>query len=195
MRKVIVSEFVTLDGVMEDPGGAEKSKYGGWTWPYMEEAIGKFKLEEMMASDALLLGRLTYEAFAEAWPSRTDAMGFAERMNNVPKYVASTTLTKLAWNNSHLLQGDIAAAVTKLKQEPGRDILVAGSGMLVRALMQHDLVDEYRLLVYPVTLGTGKKLFGDGSHASLKLMDAQPFKSGVVRLTYHPAPPPDPKTS
>ncbi len=186
MRKVIVSEFVTLDGVMEDPGGAEKFEHGGWTMPYWNEEIGKFKFDELFASDALLLGRVTYQGFAAAWPSRTDEAGFADRMNSLPKFVVSTTLGKVEWNNSRLIKGNVAEEVSKLKQQPGQDILIAGSGELVHTLMQHDLIDEYRLLVYPVVLGSGKRLFQDGSKTTLRLVETKRFDSGVVLLHYQP---------
>jgi dihydrofolate reductase len=133
----------------------------------------------------LLLGRVTYQGFAAAWPSMTDPQGFAERMNGLPKFVASTTLKQLEWNNSRLLKGDIAAEVGKLKQQPGQDILAAGSGTLVRTLMQHDLVDEYRLMVHPVVLGSGKRLFGEGTDKKvLKLTETRTFGSVVVVLSY-----------
>jgi dihydrofolate reductase len=131
MRKVFVTEFVSLDGVMEDPGGAEKFVHGGWTMPYWSDEIGKFKFDELLASDALLLGRVTYQGFAAAWPSRTDESGFAQRMNSLPKYVVSTTLDRAEWNNSHLIKRDIAKEVSKLRQQPGLDIMVAGSSRLV----------------------------------------------------------------
>ena len=187
MRKVIVSEFVTLDGVMEDPGGAEKFEHGGWTMPYWSEEIGKVKFDELFASDALLLGRVTYQGFAAAWPSMTDEAGFADRMNSLPKYVVSKTLEEVKWNNSRLIQGNVAEEVAKLKQQPGQDILIAGSGKLVQTLMQHDLIDDYRLLVYPVVLGSGKRLFQDGSKTTLRLVETKAFRSGVVLLHYQPA--------
>jgi dihydrofolate reductase len=187
MRKVIVSEFVTLDGVMEDPGGAEKFEHGGWTMPYWHDEIGKVKFDELFASDALLLGRVTYQGFAAAWPGRTDEAGFADRMNSLPKYVVSTTLEEVAWNNSRLIKGNVAEEVSKLKQQPGQDILIAGSGVLVRTLMQHDLIDAYRLLVYPVVLGSGKRLFRDGSKTTLRLVETKAFPSGVVLLEYQAA--------
>lgn len=177
MRKVVVTEFVSLDGVMEEPA---------WTMPFFNEEYARFKLEELRAADAHLLGRRTYEGFAAAWPGRTDEQGFADRMNNLPKYVVSTTLRELAWNNSHLLRGDLATEITRLKQQPGQDILVAGSAQLVQTLMRLDLVDEYRLMVFPVVLGQGKRLFQDGSTATLKLMNTQTFSTGVMVLTYHP---------
>lgn len=187
MRKVIVSEFVSLDGVMEDPGGAEGFEHGGWTREYWDDEIGKFKYDELFAGDTFLLGRVTYEGFAAAWPSQVDEAGFADRMNTLPKYVATTTLEHLEWNNSHAIQGDVADEVSRLKQQPGQDILVAGSRELVRTLMQHDLIDEYVLLVYPVLLGSGKRLFPDGITVKLKLIQTRAFNSGVVALRYQPA--------
>ncbi len=150
MRKVIVSEYVTLDGVMEDPGGGEKSKHGGWSFKFWNEEAAKYKYDELFASDALLLGRVTYQGFAKAWPSMTDEQGFADRMNSLPKYVVSTTLKQLEWNNSRLIKGNIPEEVNRLKQQPCQDILVAGNCELVHTLMQHDLIDEYRLTVHPL---------------------------------------------
>lgn len=187
MRKVIVTEFVTLDGVIEDPGGGEKSKHGGWSFQFWSDDTGKYKLDEILASGALLLGRVTYQGFAAAWPSMTDETGFADRMNSLPKFVVSTTLKEVVWNNSTVLRGNIAEEVSKLKQQPGQDILVAGSGQLVQTLRQHNLVDEYRLLVHPVVLGGGKRLFQDGTDKSvLRLVESKTFSSGVVLLTYQP---------
>ena len=186
MRRVIASMFVSLDGVMEDPGGAEKFKHGGWTMAYWGDDIGKFKFDELFASDTLLLGRLTYQGFAAAWPSRKDDAGFAEKMNKLPKVVVSTTLKEVEWQNSRLIKGNIAGEVSKLKQQPGEDILIAGSSTLVRTLMQDDLIDEYRLLVYPVILGSGKRLFQDGTKTALNLMETKTFSSGVVLLRYQP---------
>ena len=173
MRRVVVSEFVSLDGVMEDPGGAEGFEHGGWTFPYWSDEIGKVKLDEILEADALLLGRVTYE-------------GFADRMNSLPKFVASTTLKEPGWQNSTVLEGDIAQAVATLKERPGQDVLVTGSRQLVQTLAQHDLVDEYRLLVYPIVLGSGKRLFGEGTHAPLRLRESRAFASGVVLLSYEP---------
>jgi len=194
MRKVIVSEFVTLDGIMEDPGGAEGYKHGGWSLQFFNEEYAKYKYDELFASGALLLGRKTYEGFAKAWPSRSDKdfpetfKGFADRMNSLPKYVVSRTLEKAEWNNSTLIRGNVAEDVSKLKQQPGQDILVAGSGELVRTLMQHDLVDEYRLMVHPVVLGSGKHLFQYGMEKkALKLIDTRAFATGVVVIAYQPA--------
>ena len=179
MRNLVVTEFLSLDGVMENPM---------WTFPYWNDEIAQFKGEESNASDALLLGRVTYEGFAEAWPKRTDEASGGVYFNSVRKYVASTTLKEpLAWNNSVLLKGDIVEAIAKLKQEPGKDITVHGSGRLIQTLMQHDLVDTYRLLVYPVVLGKGQRLFEEDTTAKLNLVKSQSFSSGVVGLIYEPA--------
>jgi dihydrofolate reductase len=167
MRRVVVSEFVTLDGVMEDPGGAEKLEGGGWAFRFDRGTKGdEFKLAELMDAEALLLGRTTYEGFAAAWPSITDEVGFAAKMNAMPKYVVSSTLEDPAWSNTTVLGGDAVEAVERLKAEDGGDLLVAGSCRLVRALLAHDLVDDLRLMVYPVVLGHGKRLFADGSAAA-----------------------------
>jgi dihydrofolate reductase len=159
MRRIVVSEFVTLDGVMEDPGGAEGFDRGGWAFQFERGPDGdKFKLDEVLEADALLLGRRTYEGFARAWPTVTDEVGFAEKMNSMPKYVVSSTLESADWNNSTVINGDVPEEVAKLDG----NILVAGSAQLVQTLMDHDLVDEYRLMIYPVLLGSGKRLFKDG---------------------------------
>lgn len=188
MAKVVVSEYVTLDGVMEDPGGGEGSAHGGWSFRFWSEDAAKFKFDELFASDALLLGRVTYEGFARAWPSVKDEQGFADRMNSLPKYVVSETLNDATWNNTRIISGDIPQQVSRLKQQYAGDLLVAGSATLVHTLMRHDLVDEYRIMVHPVVLGDGKRLFrsGDGATA-LKLVEARTFDSGIVVLTYHPA--------
>jgi dihydrofolate reductase len=159
MRRIVVSEFVTLDGVMEDPGGAEGFDRGGWAFQFERGPEGdKFKLDEVLEADALLLGRKTYEGFAKAWPTVTDEVGFAEKMNSMPKYVVSSTLESPDWNNSTVINGDVAEEVAKLDG----NILVAGSAQLVQTLMDHDLVDEYRLMIYPILLGSGRRLFNDG---------------------------------
>jgi dihydrofolate reductase len=186
MRRIVVSEFVTLDGVMEDPGGAEKFERGGWAFKFDRGPQGdKFKLDEVMASDALLLGRLTYQGFAAAWPSRYGE--FADKMNNMPKYVVSTSLKKADWNNSTLIKKDVVEQVSRLKAMPGGDILVAGSCQLTGTLLQHDLVDEFRLMVFPVLLGCGKRLFNDRDESlALRLEESKPVGSGVLILIYHP---------
>jgi dihydrofolate reductase len=187
MGKVVVSEFITLDGVVEDPGGAEDFDRGGWAFNFDRGPEGdKFKLDEVMASEALLLGRLTYEGFASAWPSRTDEVGFADKFNSMPKYVVSTTLEDPEWNNSTVIGGDVAEAVAALKREVEGDILVNGSVQLVRTLMEHDLVDEYRLMVFPTVLGAGKRLFGESGEAvALRLVDAKPAGETLI-LIYEP---------
>jgi dihydrofolate reductase len=187
MRRVVVSEFVSLDGVMEDPGGAEKSEHGGWSFQFWNEEAAKYKFDELFASDALLLGRVTYQGFAEAWPSRTDEEGFADRMNSIPKFVVSTTLEEVEWNNSRLIKRNVANEVSKLKQQPGQDILVAGSGELVHTLMHHDLIDGYRIMVHPIVLGGGKRLFREGTEKKvLRLRETRTFSSGIVLLCYEP---------
>jgi dihydrofolate reductase len=178
MRKVVVSEFLTMDGVMEDPA---------WSAPYYSDEQEKYKLAELLASDALLLGRVTYEGFASAWPAMTDEQGFADRMNGLPKHVATRTLKTFTWNNSRALEGDIAEAVSSLKNEPGQDILVGGSAQLVQTLTQNDLVDEYRLMVFPVTVGKGKRLFSEqAAPKTFELAGVTPFASGVVVQSYRP---------
>jgi dihydrofolate reductase len=180
VRKLVATEYVTLDAVMEESGM--------WSFPFWNDEAMQFKLDELFASDALLLGRITYEGFAKAWPTMTEAGEFGERMNALPKFVVSRTLQTLEWNNSHLLPGDVAEAVTYLKQQPGQDILLAGSAQLLRTLMQHDLVDEYRLMVHPLVLGSGKRLFAEDSHkTTLHLVDTKTTSTGIVILTYHPA--------
>jgi dihydrofolate reductase len=175
MRQVVVTEFLSLDGVMEEPA---------WTAPYWNDDIAKFKGEETSASDALLLGRVTYQGFAAAWPQSTDEG--ADYFNNVRKYVVSTTLNTVEWNNSTLINDNIVEEITKLKQQDGQDITVHGSATLVQTLMQHDLVDRYRLLVYPVVVGKGKRLFKEDTTTTLKLLESQSFSSGVVALVYEP---------
>jgi len=189
MGKLIVTEFISLDGVIEDPGGSEDFAHGGWSFTYDRGDEGNaFKLDETMASDALLLGRVTYEGFAAAWPSRSDDLGFAEKFNSMPKYVVSSTLTDPEWNNSTVISGDLAAEVAKLKERHD-EIVVHGSGSLVRGLTELGLVDEYRLMTFPVVLGSGKRLFGDSeTPRTLQLADVKPVgPDGVVVLTYRRA--------
>jgi dihydrofolate reductase len=186
MSKVVVSQFVTVDGVVEDPGGSEEFDRGGWAFQFDRGPEGdKFKLGEVMEADALLLGRVTYQGFAEAWPSRSGE--FADKFNNMPKFVVSSTLEEAGWNNSTLISGDVAAEVSKLKEQQGGDILVNGSVQLVHTLIEHDLVDEYRLMVFPVILGSGKRLFREGSDpTALRSVDTKPVGECVI-LTYQPA--------
>jgi len=179
MRKVILSSYVTLDGVMEAPNE--------WSFQFWNDELAKFKYDELFASDALLIGRVTYQGFAAAWPTMEGTGEFGERINGMPKYVASTTLTETEWNAT-LIAGDVAEAVAALKQQPGQDILVWGSADLARTLMQHDLIDEYRLMVYPVIVGKGKRLFKEGIGATtLTLVGTQTTDTSVVILTYRPA--------
>ena len=188
MGKLVVSEFVTVDGVMEDPGGGEDFQHGGWAFKFERGADGdKFKLDETLDADALLLGRRTYEDFAAVWPTVEDEAGFADKMNSMPKRVVSSSLKELTWNNSALVEGDLVEAVTKLKDEFG-DILVAGSATLVQALVENDLVDELRLMVYPIVLGSGKRLFGELDETkAFQLLESRPVgDEGVVVLTYQP---------
>ena len=186
MGRIVVTEFVSLDGVMEDPGGSESYKYGGWTFEFARGDEGdRFKLDETMQSDALLLGRVTYEGFAAAWPSRDD--DFAKKFNSMPKYVVSSTLKDPEWTNSTVLAGDVVEEVSKLREGPDGDIVVHGSAQLAQTLVEHDLVDELRLMVFPVVLGTGKRLFGDpGDKKTLKLVDSKVVGDGVLILTYQP---------
>ncbi len=188
MGKIIVSEFISVDGVMEDPGGAEGSTRGGWALQFNRGAEGdQFKLDEVMSADALLLGRKTYEGFAAAWPSRTDDMGFASKMNSMPKYVVSNSLKDPEWTNTIVISGDVSDELSELKEEGG-EILVNGSGQLVRTLFEEDLVDELRLMVFPVVLGTGKRLFGDNANARpFRLLDVKAVgPDGVLIATYEP---------
>ena len=186
MGRIVVTEFVSLDGVMEDPGGAEGSKHGAWTFEIRRGEEGdKFKLDETREAEAQLLGRVTYQGFAAAWPSITDEVGFAEKMNSMPKYVVSSTLEKAEWNNSTVLRGDVAEEVGKLKEQVDGVILVAGSARLVQTLLEHDLVDELRLMVYPMVLGSGKRLFGETSGKKpLRLVDSKVVGDGVAILIY-----------
>jgi dihydrofolate reductase len=184
--KIVVTEFVSLDGVMEDPGGAEDFRYGGWTFEIDRGDDGNtFKLDEALASEALLLGRVTYEGFAAAWPSREGE--FADKFNSMPKYVVSSTLTEPEWNNSTVLKGNVAEEIAKLRQEQDGDIVVHGSAQLVQTLVEHDLVDEFRLMVFPVVLGSGKRLFAETSDKKpLRLVDSKVVGEGVAILIYEP---------
>lgn len=187
MRKIVVSEFLSLDGVMEGPGPVDPFERAGWTMKYWDEGVSKLKFDELFTSDALLLGRVTYTGFAAAWPAAKDQLGFADRMNAMPKYVVSTTLRSADWNNSTIINGQVIEEIARLKEQPGKDILVAGSGALIETLMRNNLVDDYQLLVYPVIVGSGKRLFKDGVDASMKLVESRPFDTGVVLLHYTPA--------
>lgn len=175
MRKLVVTEFLSLDGVMENPM---------WTFPYWNDETAKFKGDEGEASDALLLGRVTYEGFAAVWPTSKDEG--ADYFNGIRKYVASTTLDKAEWNNSVLLKGDIVQEINKLKQQAGKNIVVHGSGRLIQSLIQHDLVDEYRFLIYPLVLGKGQRLFEDENKVTLRLVDSKTTSKGVLAVVYEP---------
>jgi dihydrofolate reductase len=185
--RIVVTEFVSLDGVMEDPGGAENFRHGGWSFEIGRGDEGdKFKLDEVFSSEALLLGRVTYEGFAEAWPSREGE--FADKFNTMPKYVVSSTLEKPEWNNSTVLKGDVAEEVAKLRREHDGDIVVHGSARLVQTLIERDLVDELRLMVYPLVLGSGRRLFDETSDKKpLRLVDSKVVGDGVAILIYKPA--------
>lgn len=187
MRKVAITEFISLDGVIEAPHE--------WHFPFFGDDASQYKLDEVFATDALLLGRVTYEGFAAAWPSMTDEQGFADRFNGMPKYVVSTTLQNPEWNNSHVIRGNLAEELGKLKQEPGQDIVIHGSGKLANSLMAEGLIDEYGLMVHPVVVGKGQRLFADGTSVpALDLVDSRPLGNGVILLTYVPTDPPAPAT-
>jgi dihydrofolate reductase len=183
---IVVTEFVSLDGVMEAPGGGEDYEHGGWTFDYENAEGMTFKLEETMASEALLLGRLTYEGFARAWPEREGE--FADKFNSMPKYVVSSTLEHPEWSNSTVVKGDLADTTAKLKAAHDGDIVVHGSARLAQALIADDLVDELRLMVFPVVLGKGKRLFGETSgKRRFSLVDSTIGAEGIATLVYRPA--------
>jgi dihydrofolate reductase len=189
MGKIVATEFISLDGVIEDPGGSEDFVHGGWTFEFDRGDEGnQFKLDELMEAEAQLLGRVTYEAFADAWPEREGEpqMGdFAKKMNTMPKYVYSATLESADWQNTTVLSGDFAADIRRAKDEIDGVILVAGSAALVQGLIAADLLDELRLMVFPVTLGGGKRLFADdGRKIPLTLADARTVGAGIQLLTY-----------
>jgi dihydrofolate reductase len=187
MRKLIAAEYLSLDGGMEDPGPTGDFEHRGWTMPYWNDELAKYQSDLLFASDALLLGRVTYEEFAAAWPSRSGDP-FTDHINSLPKFVASRTLQEpLTWNAT-LLKGDIAEEVRKLKQQAGKNILIYGSSELVNSLMQHHLIDVYRIMLYPVALGTGRRFFRDGGDKiMLTLTSATTISTGVAILTYQPA--------
>jgi len=193
MRKLVVGTFVTVDGVMQAPGGPDEDReggfaHGGWSVNYWDDVMGQIITESTLQGDALLLGRKTYEIFAAHWPNVTGDDPIAAKLNGMPKYVASRTLEKVTWNNSTLIEGDVAEAVAELKKQPGGAIQVTGSGDLIQTLMEHDLVDEYQLWVFPVVLGEGKRLFAGGAvPAALKLADTKISSTGVTIQTYQRA--------
>lgn len=190
MRKLVVSSFVSLDGIMQAPGGPDEDldggfTHGGWTVPYWDEPMIQLMAEWVDQAGALLLGRKTYEIFAASWPLADDEDPIGAILNRIPKYVASRTLTQVEWHNSTLLSGDVAEAVAGLKQQPGGEIQVHGSGELIQTLLKHDLIDEYHLLIFPVVLGSGKRLFGTGAlPGALKLTDSTVSSTGVTISIY-----------
>ncbi len=188
MGRIVVTEFVSLDGVMEDPGGSEHSKHGAWTFNFNRGDEGnKFKMDETNNAEAQLMGRVTYEGFAAAWPQRSGDP-FSDKFNSMPKYVISQTLKKADWNKSTILKGNVVEEVKNLKQRLKGDILVSGSAKLVQTLIANDLVDQLNLMVFPVILGSGKRLFGDTSEMkTLRLAESKPVGDGVLILIYRPA--------
>ena len=186
MARIVITEFVSLDGVMEDPGGAESFEHGGWSFQFDYGEGSRFKLDEALGAEALLLGRVTYQGFAKAWPAMEGE--FADKFNGMPKYVISSTLDRADWNNTTVLRGDLVEEVNRLREAPGGDIYVHGSRSLAQALIEHDLVDELHLMVFPVVLGTGKRLFGDTSDKKrLRLTDSKVVGDGIAVLTYQRA--------
>jgi len=189
MRRLIATEYLTLDGVMEAPGSETSlGERGGWSFLFSSDDHRQFKWEELLASDALLLGRTTYEIFVAAWPARTGE--FADRMNSLPKYVVSSSLDNVEWNNSYLIHDTthLLEGINELKQQPGQDILLTGSADLFHTLRQQNLIDEYHFMVYPIIVGTGKRLFKDGNNIPLNLVNSQTLSSGVFVLIYRPQP-------
>jgi dihydrofolate reductase len=184
MARIVATEFISLDGVIEDPGGAEDFKHGGWSFEISSgDDGGQFKVDETMSSEAMLLGRRTYEGFAEAWPEREGE--FAERFNTMPKYVVSSTLRDPAWTNTTVLGGDLPAAVARVNEERDGEVLVHGSAQLVQGLLAGDLLDELRLMVFPVVLGAGKRLFGaSDDKKTLRLSDSRVVGDGVAIMVY-----------
>lgn len=177
--RLVATEYVTVDGVMDEPGK--------WSFSFWSEEAAKFKEEELHATDALLLGRITYEGFAAAWPTMKDTGAFGERMNSIKKYVVSSTLRNPTWTNTTVIDGNVVDAIKTLRAQPGKDLLLSGSGTLVRSLIPHDVIDEYRLMVHPIVLGQGKRLFnGDEPERVLQLIGVKQFASGVTVLSYEP---------
>jgi dihydrofolate reductase len=192
MARIVVFNSVTLDGVMQAPARPDEDQrggfqYGGWAVPYSDPAIGKAAGESMSTTGGLLFGRRTYEDFYQVWPNRTDGNPFTDILNNLQKYVASTTLKEpLPWINSTLLKGDMPETVSKLKAQQDKDLVVLGSGELIQTLMKHNLIDTYMLLIHPLVLGSGHRLFADGVHATLQLVDTKTTTTGVLMATFQP---------
>ena len=188
MGRIVVTEYMSLDGVIQDPVGMEESGLGDWTGPFSRGPRGDaFKHGELAAAKALIFGRVTYDGFAAVWPLVDDPVGFAARMNSLPKYVASRTLTEPGWNNSRLIGDDLVGAVKDIRERTPDDILIFGSASIVHQLMPHDLVDEFRLMIYPIVLGRGTRLFPDGHAARLKTVGVEQFNDGIVLVRYAPA--------
>ena len=193
MRKLIVSEFLTLDGVMQAPGETNEDRsggfeHGGWMRKYFDPVFGKTVLETVSSAGGLLLGRKTYEIFAAHWPKQPGDDPFAPIMNGLPKYVASRSLRgPLPWEKSTVIEGDVLAGIQRLKDQAGKYLLVIGSGQLLQTLMKHGQVDEYRLMIHPLVLGKGKRLFPEGAMGSLRLVEAKPTSTGVLIIRYEPA--------
>ena len=189
MGTIVAAEYVSVDGVMQDPGGVGEIEVGGWTNPYWNDELAKFQADLLFASDALLLGRVTYEGFAAAWPDMAHEEGpFADKMNTMPKYVASRTLTDMEWNAA-LIEGDVADEAARLKRDAGQNLLIYGSGSLVRLLLQRGLIDQLRLMVYPVVLGAGMPLFTQtGGKKELQLGGVMTTSAGVLVVDYKKAP-------
>lgn len=177
--RLVATEYLSLDGVFEEPGR--------WSFPYFDESAAQFKWKELQESEALLLGRRTYQGFAAAWPEMEGTGEFGERMNTITKYVVSSTLDAVDWTGSRLVRGDVAAEVRRLKEQPGKDLLLSGSGRLFNTLVQENLVDVYRFMVHPVVLGSGRRLFAEGAARPMQLMETESFGSGIVVLEYVPA--------
>jgi dihydrofolate reductase len=178
--RLVATEYLSLDGVFEEPGN--------WSFPFFNEEAAQFKSDELQASDALLLGRKTYEGFAAAWPTMEGTGEFGEKMNSMPKYVVSSTLEKAEWSGSKLIRGDVPAEIRRLKAEPGQDLLLSGSGQLFNSLMQEDLIDVYRFMLHPIVIGKGKRLFpGEVDERRLELIETKAFATGIVILEYRPA--------
>ncbi len=186
MGRIVVTEFVSMDGVMEAPGGEEGYAHTGWTFEFADEGQYEYKTEELMDSEVQLLGRVTYDGFAAAWPERTDEAGFADKMNAMPKYVVSTTLEEATWNNTKIVRG--IDDVKRVKEDVEGNILVAGSCTLVHSLLEHDLVDELRLMIFPVILGSGKRIFPESPDKTVfELADHRQYGSIVVQAYRRPA--------
>lgn len=187
MRRIIATEYLTLDGIFEDPGGGEETEHGGWSFKFWNQEAMQYKHDELFASDTLLLGRITYEGFAKAWPTMKDTGDFGEKMNSISKYVISTTLQNVQWHNTTLIKEHIDEEVFKLKNQKGKDILIEGSGELIAFLTQKNLIDEYRLMIHPIILGSGKRLFKQGFPSrKLRLLETKIFTTGIVVLHYQP---------